>query len=704
MFQWYKLSNRCYVYLSDVSSGNEAIQRLSESRWFTRGWTLQELLAPKEIVFLAQDWVTIGYKVNQKSHKTRLVSSVGDAEVDDLNTDNFLSYADLADKLSTITDIPVDFLIGKKGLWQACVAQRMFWASRRETTREEDRAYSLMGLFDINMPVLYGEGLEKAFTRLQHEIMRKTPDQSILLWYRADANSYRLLAESPDCFQNSGKVMSLGQGASLSVGGATNWSAFYMTNLGLRITLPVMNMRGCDNFGSGDSAQATLHCALCDDDGVPQKIGLNLLFLNNSLEGYPIFTCYRPRKWIYSAGTGRPTSIFLCGNDYTSVLAKEKILVSTNIDKVNQKLNSVQSRFLDILANEMGISCDELPDKKGFDELGLDSLMCLTFTGRIREELNLEILPSVFDAYPTIGAFKDYLAQFETLSRKENFNPTVTTPTVKLPRPMNITDNYPHRKASSVLLQGNYRRASKRIFMVPEASGSAISYTDINLLSPDWAVFGLNSPFMKTPEEYNCGVYGMAAKFIEEMKRRQPTGPYSLAGWSAGGIIAYEIVYQLTTAGEDVDNLIIIDACWSLTTDPLPKSLHAWFASVGLVGDDDVTKFPPWLLPHFAASITALSEYIAEPIPKEKSPKVVIVWCEDGVCKLPTDPRQGLYPTSNGHVQFLLDNRTEFGPNGWDEYLDVCMMQIRHVPGNHFSMMRGDLAKQLASFMREALL
>ncbi|KAL2023150.1 hypothetical protein VTK56DRAFT_3756 [Thermocarpiscus australiensis] len=566
---------------------------------------------------------------------------------------------------------------------------------------------------------------------------------------------------------------------------------------------------------------------------------------------------------------------------------KGEKLTPSNIGKVNQKLKSVVSEVMDILAKEVGCSHDELADNIAFTDLGVDSLMSLTVSGKIREELDLDLHSNAFVDYATIGAFKTYLSQFEKADRKESISSessddttstdddesrelecesSVTTPldesetesvkgegpsggaagelqgiirntiaaemgvevdeilaapdlanlgmdslmslsilgllrektglTIpsdlfvanpslkaveralgvseaapkrpaapkqtkppkqpaasaapkrakpteappaakpinqpetappapkqsapsaaskqhprigleepappKPPRPTTIVDFYPHRKASSVLLSGSHRTATKHLFMVPDGSGSATSYTEIADVGGPWAVWGLFSPFMKTPEEYNCGVYGMAAKFIEEMKRRQPQGPYSLAGWSAGGVIAYEIVYQLTTAGEEVENLVIIDAPCPVTIEPLPQGLHAWFASIGLLGEGDDKKIPPWLLPHFAASVTALSNYDAEPIPKDKCPKVMAIWCEDGVCKEPTDPRPEPYP--KGHALFLLDNRADFGPNRWDEYLDVNKMQFRHMPGNHFSMMHNELAKKLAGFLREALL
>ncbi|KAI1500862.1 polyketide synthase [Biscogniauxia marginata] len=529
----------------------------------------------------------------------------------------------------------------------------------------------------------------------------------------------------------------------------------------------------------------------------------------------------------------------------TKAPAKEKKQVtSENLPSVNKKLTktSVVVQVMDIVAKETGVSHDELDDNIAFSDLGVDSLMGLTISGRLREELELNVDSHAFNDHSTIGAFKKFLGQFEittiieeainsggssdsddeelesdsnlttpledsekgsikgeaaiTESGNSNelqqivreticaemgveveeiiaapdlaalgmdslmslsilgilrektglnipgdllgHNPSLKdiertlgvedkpkrAPATKAPAPKSsktvtktestvisvsktestVIDTYPHRKATSVLLQGNHRTATKQLFMIPDGSGSATSYTEITELGSDIAVWGMFSPFMKTPEEYNCGVYGMATKFIEEMKRRQPKGPYAVSGWSAGGVIAYEIVNQLTKANEEVSHLLIIDAPCPITIEPLPAGLHAWFAEIGLLGEGDsaeAKKIPSWLLPHFAASVTALSNYTAEPIAKDKCPQVMTIWCEDGVCKLPTDPRPDPYPT--GHALFLLDNRTDFGPNHWDEYLDINKMTFRHMPGNHFSMMHGNLAKQLGGFLKEGI-
>ncbi|KAF9455700.1 heterokaryon incompatibility protein-domain-containing protein [Collybia nuda] len=154
MYAWYRNAQICYAYLWDVpSDGNyESLHSpFSLSAWFTRGWTLQELIAPPRVNFYGSDWTDIGTK------------------------------ATLQRTISAITGIDTRIIVGKSELENVPIAVKMSWAAKRNTTREEDVAYSLMGLFDINMPLLYGEG-KKAFIRLQHEIIKKSNDHSIFAW------------------------------------------------------------------------------------------------------------------------------------------------------------------------------------------------------------------------------------------------------------------------------------------------------------------------------------------------------------------------------------------------------------------------------------------------------------------------------------------------------------------------------------------
>ncbi|KAI1793772.1 HET-domain-containing protein, partial [Ganoderma leucocontextum] len=147
MFSWYRKSAICYAYLADVPAV-AAHEKFPQSRWFTRGWTLQELIAPRHLVFLTSEWRTMGTKTT------------------------------LAWKVEKITGIDYLVLVDRQSLDDVGVARRMSWASKRQTTRVEDEAYSLLGIFNIKMPTVYGEG-RGAFRRLQEEIMRRIPDQSI---------------------------------------------------------------------------------------------------------------------------------------------------------------------------------------------------------------------------------------------------------------------------------------------------------------------------------------------------------------------------------------------------------------------------------------------------------------------------------------------------------------------------------------------
>ncbi|KIK23108.1 hypothetical protein PISMIDRAFT_101099, partial [Pisolithus microcarpus 441] len=158
MYQWYHKSQKCYAYLSDVEDSFPARQDFHKydktngwPAWFSRGWTLQELIAPKQVEFFNKDWVYIGDKES------------------------------LAKTLEIITRIPVEVL--KKGRIPRhfCAAQIMSWAADRKTTWVEDRAYSLIGLFDVYLPKLYGVG-KNAFQELQVKIIEKYKDQSIFAW------------------------------------------------------------------------------------------------------------------------------------------------------------------------------------------------------------------------------------------------------------------------------------------------------------------------------------------------------------------------------------------------------------------------------------------------------------------------------------------------------------------------------------------
>ncbi|KAK0753367.1 heterokaryon incompatibility protein-domain-containing protein [Schizothecium vesticola] len=198
MFSWYQAAGVCYAYLADVSdhgltgpflgssgagAGAAAVAEFRASRWFTRGWTLQELIAPERVEFFSREWTELGTKRSLEE----LVCEVTGIELRALRE-------------AALSKFPA--------------AAKMRWASGRQTTREEDVAYCLLGLFNVNMPLLYGEGA-RAFQRLQEEIVRNDGDFTILAWPGGNddgrsTSAVSALAESPRAFAGSSAIL-LGQ-------------------------------------------------------------------------------------------------------------------------------------------------------------------------------------------------------------------------------------------------------------------------------------------------------------------------------------------------------------------------------------------------------------------------------------------------------------------------------------------------------------
>jgi len=177
MFEWYSLARVCYAWMEDWVGSKQ--EELANCRWFSRGWTLQELIAPSSLRFYDRGWVCRGSKesLHMLIHKT--------------------------------TKVDVGVLLGTQQLSSVPIGRRMSWAAHRQTTRQEDAAYSLLGIFGVNLPMIYGEGGVRAFLRLQEEIARSSPDLTLFAWTPPESGPdkqefWGMLASGPrdfaDCF------------------------------------------------------------------------------------------------------------------------------------------------------------------------------------------------------------------------------------------------------------------------------------------------------------------------------------------------------------------------------------------------------------------------------------------------------------------------------------------------------------------------
>ena len=283
MFVWYHGAKVCYAYLADHDV-RDPCSIMAESRWFTRGWTLQELIAPANLHFYDQDWKPIGTK---QGRTDQLEKITGIAE-------EILCASQKGQLEETLDSVPV--------------ARKMSWASKRATTRVEDTAYCLLGVFGINLPLLYGEG-ERAFMRLQEEIIRNKNDLSILAWTIDRGKSvtgrfsyHHVFARHPSDFQNSSNIE--------LVDDLRFTPDFALTNKGLKIETTL-------RLDKNDSALALkLNCSFQGRSDI--RIGV---YLDN--QGGNVFARILPDRFAEWSNKS-----FLEGDSFTCMTEKKSIFLT----------------------------------------------------------------------------------------------------------------------------------------------------------------------------------------------------------------------------------------------------------------------------------------------------------------------------------------------------------------------------------------
>ncbi|KAI0455732.1 heterokaryon incompatibility protein-domain-containing protein [Xylaria acuta] len=192
MWAWYRQSDICYGFLADVK-GNDT-KLLYKSRWFKRGWTLQELIAPDNFKF----------ELGRRERLVSLVSNITGIDENILSRNLKPGHAhDIQPRnsLCAVCGLPESI---DEILRNISVASKMSWSAKRETTRSEDRSYSLLGLFGVNMPLLYGEGEAAAWKRLLDEVIKKSNDQSVFAFDYSAEDDYDTNAEMPGYLSGGG--------------------------------------------------------------------------------------------------------------------------------------------------------------------------------------------------------------------------------------------------------------------------------------------------------------------------------------------------------------------------------------------------------------------------------------------------------------------------------------------------------------------
>ncbi|KMU82173.1 hypothetical protein CIHG_10567, partial [Coccidioides immitis H538.4] len=193
----------------------------------------------------------------------------------------------------------------------------------------------------------------------------------------------------------------------------------------------------------------------------------------------------------------------------------------------------------------------------------------------------------------------------------------------------------------------------------------------------------------------NCTHTALLSSYYNEIRRRQPKGPYHLGGWSAGGGFAFACAELLIRDGEEVQSLIIIDSPLPQQMETLPVEFYEHCATLGLYGNE---KPPSYLIPHFLRTLETMLPYQATPLKTRRLPKVGILWACETVMDAAGAPDIG----ERNH--FMLRRRQDFGPDGWDTVLPGAEFVLgKAVGANHFTMMQKDHNQHIARLIEKVV-
>ena len=383
--------------------------------------------------------------------------------------------------------------------------------------------------------------------------------------------------------------------------------------------------------------------------------------------------------------------------------------------------SAIITRLKAIIAEETGLDISHMDIDASFVELGIDSLLSITISSRAQDELGLNMSPSHFVDFPTLNDVVSHFAPSdqEASDTSDGLLPSpdeketdlgddtdatsvasepevIATVRATTAKEVGITieqmdaTSPPH--ATSVRLHGSSEESRGILWLFPDGAGSASSYSTLPAMSPGWAVYCLNCPWLKTPQNLRCSLPEYVSKFLVEIRRRQPFGPYSLGGWSAGGILAFEAAQQLARQGQTTAKLILLDSPNPIGIQSPPQAMYDFLESLDLFGMKG-REPPEWLRPHFTAFVSMLDRYLPVPFSSHVgAPLTRLIYARDGLCKNPEDPRPVLSQDGaddTREMTWLLNNRTNFKGEGWKGLVGEENLRVSVVDQvNHYTMLR----------------
>lgn len=398
----------------------------------------------------------------------------------------------------------------------------------------------------------------------------------------------------------------------------------------------------------------------------------------------------------------------------------------------------VVKRSLEIISEESGYELADIDDDNlALADLGVDSLLSLAITSRLREELGDSLshldLNTLFMAYPTVAALKTALIgerQTPYPLKVQKWRATTNPASIPLSPPASICAQDTSMssptpisdpqvpQATSVILQGSPKKARATLFLFPDGSGSATSYASIPPISSngDICVIAFNCPFLKKEASmFKCPLDALINQgYLPELHRRLGLRPaengnakhtYYVGGWSAGGTLAYRAAQCLlqqedaATLGHkslgSLAGLVLIDAPPPIKgMDPLPDHFYKYCEQKGVFGGwsgPQARKAPEWLIPHFNGTIAVLQHYVAEPLTRAQAARlktVACIWAGESVvgADRPLEP----HPDDTEGMKFLTVQRKDFSTAGWEKLVpglgDTAILCQRLEGAHHFSL------------------
>ncbi|KFY34489.1 hypothetical protein V494_06724 [Pseudogymnoascus sp. VKM F-4513 (FW-928)] len=385
------------------------------------------------------------------------------------------------------------------------------------------------------------------------------------------------------------------------------------------------------------------------------------------------------------------------------------------------------THLLKLVADALGLEASDITPSTTFESIGMDSMLSIRITSTFQEDTGVELAAAFFSDFPTVAAAREELDGPETTSQEEPAEvqsiPVIAAAKTAATSGSTRQDKLDNAVSRAVLIQGQSRSKDAPLFMTTDGSGTVESYIHLSALPKGRRIYALESPFLASPEAFDLSIQEMATIFLRTIRRIQPQGPYLIGGWSAGSMYAYEVAHRLTTQGETILALVILDMrapslipTSIVTTDFVDKL--GTFEGINRARDlpEDLSVKER---AHLMATCRALSRYDAPKFADDRQPRqVAVVWAKLGLDNRPDAPeaamcRPGVEIGKKLH-EMVLDEfevyfnswfygrRKTFGTNGWEDLVGDNI-SVHVVDGDHFSMMCPPFASAVGSIVSDTV-